>query len=144
MHGNDRIYSSMSEKVLDMYSQASNYKASNLKYSENTNETVHKTTSNIRKPKKQGSSSIMTIDNWDEPLQNRFEELGDHVNTFTDEYQTFHNTHIAPIENAESSYYDSVSSTLKSYFGTSDTYSIQFAASEQENGATREPAPEKT
>lgn len=139
MHGNDRIYSSMSEKVLDIYSQASGYKSSNLKYNEKTGGTLHKTASNIRKPKKRDSSSVITIDDVVEAAQNKFEEIGDHINEFTDKYQEFHNDHIAQGENVVSSHFHALSDTLKSYFGTDDPYSLRFAASEQENGATRNP-----
>ena len=135
----------MSEKVLDIYSQASGYKSSSLKYNENKGGALHRTASNVRKPKKRDSSSVITVDDVVEAVQNKFNEIGDHINEFTDKYQEFHNAHIAQGENVVSSHFNALKDTLKSYFGTDDPYSLRFAASEQENGATRNPpTPKKT
>ena len=135
MHGNDRIYSSMSQKVLDMYNNATPYKGDKYTYVGNDmnsraiqyslNAVSESSPQNMNIPKvgvtrasDDVSSKLLDDTSTGTPDSVNLDELGISGGTITGDQLR------------------SVGNILQKYYGESDSYSIIFAAAEQEYGAT--------
>ena len=143
MHGNDRIYSSMSQKVLDMYNNASQYKANKMAYMGNDENTRAITYSLYTVPAP-GPSRLNIPSSKDLIPKTRSSttddasaKIFDDTSTGTSDSLNLEELGINGGGIITADQLKSMSSTLMKYYGESDPYSIIFAAAEQEYGATK-------
>lgn len=135
MHGNDRIYSSMSQKVLDMYNNATPYKSDKYTYMGNdlNSRAIQYSLNAVNEPDPKNlfvpkvgttrasddvSSKLLDDTSTGTPDSVNLDALGISGGTITGDQLR------------------SVGNILQKYYGESDSYSIIFAAAEQEYGAT--------
>lgn len=108
VHGNDRIYVSMGEKVFDMYKNAEKYK-------------MHKENYTMELYKKEITSENNSINVPDLPQSDKAEQS----------YEKIWSTKM------DLSSLRDLKTTLRKYFGGTDTYSVFVSAAEQEFGSTK-------
>ena len=134
MHGNDRIYAPMTDKVFNMYKNSIQYKDA-LK-NKSTYDPVFKTkTTNDKGEVVEASLYDYTKTGETERTvaRNTTDAKGKNITvTTTSTYNKYE-----PKMNAEFAK-ELGNVNFKKYFGTSDTYSILFASTEQEYGAAKE------
>lgn len=148
MHGNDRIYSSMSQKVLDMYNNASQYKADKYAYVGNDDNGRHTrptlTTSpppvpdpsSIKMPSSIGagtrSRTFAARSAADDISSKVFDNQSPEISSSTN----FEEIGVMSDNAITGEQLRSRNDMLQKYYGETDTYSICFSAAEQEYGAT--------
>lgn len=148
MHGNDRIYFSMGPKVMDMYKRAAEYKASRNKSGGKTatthqsdndgsyqniyveNKTIaEKYDKELELDTSAGVEATATTENTSDSKQAQ--------QTQTVKSNDLKDMAVVELTDTELS---AVGGKIQKWFGETDTYSIYFAAAEQENGASKKKA----
>ena len=133
MHGNDRIYFSMGPKVMDMYKTAEEYKKSK---GQNTN--------NNTKTNNKGASIFNTVRNVLDTVayNTAMKETGADAQTMAIAGNNERDV-TAEAEQTMSAVFlkgddlKTYGNIVQKWFGETDSYSIYFAAAEQENGASK-------
>ena len=131
MHGNDRIYSSMSHRVMDMYRNAVIY--NDLDHAEPTNlSTNNQSSTNTQVPEDQSNPNTRAEDTTATDIVSS----EDSSNTQTDQTEGYKNLVVdaPPMYAINEDDLKNYRDKLMRFFGESDTFSIIVAASEQENG----------
>ena len=141
MHGNDRVYSSMSEKVLKMYESAINYKT----YVYNDAQSM--ISDNFAKKIKAAGSDLAGNKKVSLPINTQTADTGISDKIMDDSSNNADSVDLSAYGiNTE---LDSITgddlvyrrSKLMHFFGETDAYSITFAAAEQEEGADHKKEP---
>lgn len=144
MHGNDRIYSSMSHRVMDIYRNATVY--NDLPHAEQSNlSPAPKATNNTYIPEEQQDTNTREGDDTttDEATNEANNEATnivsseDSSNNQTSQTQGYSEVVVAspPMYAIDESDLKTYRDKLMRFFGESDTFSIIVAAAEQENGS---------
>lgn len=135
MHGNDRIYSPMSDKVFNMYMNSAQYKEA-LKGEQY--DPVLKTNKKDDGTGGDEFNMYNAVGKGNDDLQKITIKLDDANNsTKTNYYQQYKMTENTNIDSDIKSLIGRAN--FKKYFGTTDNFSVFFAAAEQEYGAAKPP-----